>query len=550
MRNKAIITILFLVLTTIAFSQTQASDTTRILFIGNSYTYYNSSPELLKGLLREKFPNKVVETQLISQGGMTLELHWKVDRAREAIQSKDWDYVVLQEQSKLGMRLIIDDVTHFGQTDLFFEYARKFDAEIKKAGAKTVFFMTWSMEDAPKQQDILTHAYTGIAKELNAIVVPVGLVWDQVRKSDQMDLYIYDGSHPTQHGSYLVATTMFATLFGENPVGLSGDISGKRLSSTGEAAWESTPLTRITVSDAKVIQAASWSTVKKMNRRGYPVVKQPKPTYNIPSLAAGDNITTNDIIGKWYGTSSYSNDYDGLILNVTAIDDELKASLTFYTPDRVDEMTVNKISLENNQLRLTIMDSLRGLSSDIKFSFADDKITGLSKSFLRNVTRYKHWDISRNNIQQGLDLEAMDVLMTTFASAIEKDGYVNAALSYYKAYSALIGEAYQPEEAYLSAMGSILIEDNKMTEALHLFELATTLYPESVNGYLNYANALMGAKQGEKAVMIYTKGYELAKKMKHKDLLTIESNLKKIKANASATQRALPSPPPPPGGGH
>lgn len=550
MRNKASITTILLFVATLAFSQAQPADTTRILFIGNSYTYYNSSPELLKGLAKEKFPDKVVETQLISQGGMTLELHWKGDRARQAIQSKNWDYVVLQEQSKLGMRLIIDDVTHFGQTDLFFEYARKFDAEIKKSGAKTVFFMTWSMEEEPNQQGILTHAYTSMARELNATLAPVGLVWDQVRKNDQMDLYIYDGSHPTQQGSYLVATTMFATLFDANPEGLSGNISGNRLSSTGAMASESASLVNISANDVKVIQAASWAAAKKMNRRGYPVAKRPKPTYEIPSLKAGDKITANDIIGKWYGTSSYSNDYDGLILNLESIDDGLKASLTFYTPDRADQMTINKIGLEDNQLHLTIMDSLRGLSSDIKFSFAKGKMTGKSKSFLRNVTRYKSWDLSRNNMQQGLDLEAVDELMRTFRSAIEKEGYINAALIYYEAYSSLIGGAYQPEEAYLSAMGSILIEDNKMKKALQLFELATALYPESVNAYLNYGSALMDAKQGDKAVMIYTKGYDLAKKSKHKDLLTIEANLKKMKANASASKLALPPPPPPRRGGH
>lgn len=551
MQQKALFTLFLLVIATLSFSQTQSSDTTRILFIGNSYTYYNSSPELLKGLAKEKFPNQVVETQLISQGGMTLELHWKGDRARQAIQSKDWDYVVLQEQSKLGMGTIIDERTYFGETSLFFEYARKFEGEIKKSGAKTVFFMTWSTVSHPEEQKILTHAYTSMAKELGAKLAPVGLVWDKVRDNDQIDLYAVDGSHPSVAGSYLVATTLFATLFEESPVNLSGKISGKRLSGSGVPALESSPLAAISSSESKVIQKASWAVVKALNKKGgYPKVKKPQLSFPIPTLEAGESMDLKHITGRWYGTSTYSADYDGLILDVTSQDNQPMISLAFYTPDRADQMTITKVALVDNQLHLTIMDSLRSLRSKIAFSLSDGQLTGVSNSLGSNMTRYKRWNVSKSKTQDGMDLEAADVLMKSFLSSIDKTGYVPAALTYYKQYSELIGKAYKPEEMYLNAMSNILIGDNKMTDALNLLELAMTLYPQSVNTYLNYGDVLVGAKQHEKGIKVYTTGYELAKKTKHKDLLLIETNLKKLKANASAIKPVLPPPPPPPRGGH
>ena len=217
----------FLTFVTLSFAQSNASDTTKILFIGNSYIYYNSSPELLRAMVKEKFPNQPIQVQLVSQGGMTLQRHWQEGRALKTIKSDDWDYVVLQEQSKLGMVLVIDNDMYFGQTDQFFKYARKFDAEIKNAGGKTVFLMTWSRKNRPKEQEILTYAYTAIAKELNAIVAPVGLVWDQVRSGDQFNLYDPDGSHPSAYGSFLSMTTLYATLLKDNPLGLSGKISGQ-----------------------------------------------------------------------------------------------------------------------------------------------------------------------------------------------------------------------------------------------------------------------------------------------------------------------------------
>ena len=209
---KPIKNFFYLVLVLFVFlscSNSTNSDPLKILFIGNSYTYYNSSPELLKALVNEKFPNKPLEIQLISQGGMTLKRHWEEGRSVEAIKSNDWDYVVLQEQSKLGMGLIIDNDFYFGQTDHFYEYARKFDTEIKKAGALTAFFMTWSVKQHPEEQKILTHAYSTIAKELNAKLIPVGLVWDKIRSQTDFDLYDLDGTHPSAYGSYLVAISMF-----------------------------------------------------------------------------------------------------------------------------------------------------------------------------------------------------------------------------------------------------------------------------------------------------------------------------------------------------
>lgn len=553
MKQKAIFTLLLLLIAALSFAQADRSDTTKILFIGNSYTYFNSSPELLKGLAKEKFPDHVVETQLVSQGGMTLERHWKGDRALEALKSKDWDYVVLQDQSKLGMGTIIDDRTYFGETSLFFEYARRFDAEIKKTTAETVFFMTWSTENHPEEQEILTHAYSSMAKELGAKLAPVGLVWDAVRDQDQMNLYYSDGSHPSAYGSYLIATTMFATLFGESPVDLSGQLSGNQLSSTGAIALESATLTDISTSDANVIQAASWAVVESLNKSGhYPEVEKPSLNFPIPVLEAGESMDLQRISGRWYGTSTYSGDYDGLILDVKSQDNNPKVSLAFYTPDRADQMTIAKFSIEDDQLHLTIMDSLRSLRSKITFSMSEGQLTGVSKSLGSQMTRYKSWDISKNQTQNGIDLESVDVLMQSFRSNTEKSGYIAAALRYYTQYSELIGKAYKPEETYLNAMGNILINDNKSTEALNLFELATTLYPQSINAYLNYGEALLTAKQPEKGIRNYTAGYELAKSTNHKDVLLIEANLKKLKVDASAIQRVLPPPPPPPPprGGH
>jgi len=547
---KPIKNFFYLVLVLFVFlscSNSTNSDPLKILFIGNSYTYYNSSPELLKALVNEKFPNKPLEIQLISQGGMTLKRHWEEGRSVEAIKSNDWDYVVLQEQSKLGMGLIIDNDFYFGQTDHFYEYARKFDTEIKKAGALTAFFMTWSVKQHPEEQKILTHAYSTIAKELNAKLIPVGLVWDKIRSQTDFDLYDLDGTHPSAYGSYLVAISMFSTLLEESSLGLSGVISGMQLSSTGESSLDSQTLVDISETDAQTIQKTSWEVVEDIRKEGgYIDINKPKQNYVLPKLTEGDIIDSKTIEGRWYGTSTYSNNYLGVILDVENIESSLEAKISFYAPNGQDKLFVRDVELKDKRLNMIIIDSLRTMSSELSFSFNNKELNGLSKSFGGNITNYKHWNLSRLNNQNGIDLEALDLLITSFNDEIESKGYVKAAINYYKKYSSLIGESYLPKEAYLNAVGYNFVQDAKVDEALNVFELAMTLYPESVNTYDSYGETLIKAGQFEKGLSVYTKGFELAKKTGNENATYMEANLKRFKEGKSKQQQSSPPPPPPP----
>ena len=545
-KKKIFIILIFLVSATISWSQSTPSDTTRILFIGNSYTYYNSLPELVKGLTKEKFSDQVIETKLVSQGGMTLQRHWQEEKAVQTIRSGNWDFVILQEQSKLGMAVMIDNDIFFGQTDLFFEYSRKFDLEIKKAGAKTVFFMPWSVRERPEEQEILTYAYSTIAKELNATLVPVGLVWDQLRINDKYNFYVLDGSHPSPMGSYLAATTIFSTLFDANPLGLSGSISGKELSSQGEPSLKSQLLTDITMADAKAIQLATWSVVNSMKKLdNYPKVEQPKPSYSIPVLEKGENINLKNITGKWYGTSTYGNNYLGLVLDVESIDDDLNVSLSFYSPDQEDKMSIEEVKLQENQLIIKMFDNLRRMKSTIRFSLKDDQMVGILES-LGSITVYKHLKFSRQSIQNELDIASFALLMQSFQSNTLKSGYVKAAIQHYEDYSIMIDKKYLPEERYLNAQGYNYMRENKIKDALNQFELAMTLYPLSVNTYDSFGEALVQAGQKEKALKIYSEGYELAKKTNDALLPYIKANFNKLKNGIPNTQQNRMAPPPPP----
>jgi tetratricopeptide (TPR) repeat protein len=84
--------------------------------------------------------------------------------------------------------------------------------------------------------------------------------------------------------------------------------------------------------------------------------------------------------------------------------------------------------------------------------------------------------------------------------------------------------------------------------ALNYFELAMIYYPQSVNTYKSYAEALIVAGRKDEALAVYTKAYELAKKNGHKNFTYMEENLNKLKNNISVDIEggAVPPPSPPP----
>lgn len=210
--------------------------TIKVLFIGNSYTYENNLPSLITGLAATAPKPKSLETKMVAVGGATLKKHWENRTALEVLKQGSWDYVVLQEQSMLPIV----------NPQEMYKYARLFDAEIKKIGAETVFFLTWARQNLPENQKNLTDAYISIAKELNAIVAPVGISWQTALKQyPDMILHDRDRSHPNLEGSYLAACVFYATFYRESPVGATS------YSSIG-----------ISESKALLIQRIAWETVE------------------------------------------------------------------------------------------------------------------------------------------------------------------------------------------------------------------------------------------------------------------------------------------------
>ncbi len=206
----------------------------RVLFIGNSFTYYNDLPRMVAELA-EAGGQRPLRYESETPGGYTLEKHWADRKAVKRIQSGRWDFVVLQDQSEAPLL----------RRDSMFKYGKKFDAEIKTQQAKTILYETWALQNKPDQQAAISKAYEGLSKDLNARLAPVGNAWHTALESDKkLVLHDTDQKHPNATGTYLAACVFYAIIYDQNPAGLPGRIGG------------------LTNDEAKRLQAIAWKSVQ------------------------------------------------------------------------------------------------------------------------------------------------------------------------------------------------------------------------------------------------------------------------------------------------
>lgn len=224
MKRGLIITILTVL------SYYMPAQTTKILLVGNSYTAANNLASVISQLSLSMGDTAVVYA--VNPGGYTFELHTVYAPTLAMIDSMDWDYVVLQEQSQRPS---------FPQSQVEVEvypYARYLDSliHVNNPCTETVFYMTWGRKygDAANcafwppvctftgMQQQLRDSYVKMANDNAALVAPVGEAWEKSWNTDStINLWVSDNSHPDVTGTYLAACVFYATIFRQSPVGAS-----------------------------------------------------------------------------------------------------------------------------------------------------------------------------------------------------------------------------------------------------------------------------------------------------------------------------------------
>ena len=188
-----------------------------MLFVGNSLTFFHDLPLVFAGLAQAG--GHAVEVDMAAKGGQTLADHAISSSTLEKLSGQRWDFVVLQEQSRIPAILAQRDEEMVPAVRLLDD----------RSGARTVLFMTWAsrdglrgagFEDYAAMQTAIETGYLAVAGEVGAMVAPAGVAWQRdLEEHPELELWQRDGSHPSPEGTYLAACVFYATLLGESPEG-------------------------------------------------------------------------------------------------------------------------------------------------------------------------------------------------------------------------------------------------------------------------------------------------------------------------------------------
>lgn len=182
----------------------------KILFLGNSFTFYHDLPEMVADLLQAEVKGNL-------RGGAYLHQH--IDPAdelcaitRKLLAEEKWDYVVLQDQSQ-------GPITH---PEEFSRAVAALSEMTRAAGGVPVLYETWAYEEGSEtlastgmaffeMQQKLSAGYRAAAEANQALLAPVGQVFAAARRAAQL----YDAAdhyHPSPEGSRLAAEMIAATI--------------------------------------------------------------------------------------------------------------------------------------------------------------------------------------------------------------------------------------------------------------------------------------------------------------------------------------------------
>lgn len=221
---KKILSLFLISYVAISFGQVNVS----ALFIGNSYTSYNNLTNLVQSLATADGNTLVVDSY--APGGYKFSQHSSDATTLAKISARDWDFVILQEQSQLPS---FPD----GQvaTDVY-PYAEILVNKIRENNPCSIplFYDTWGRKNGDSQwvgintfekmNERLLNAYTKMTEDAQGMMAPAGVAYEVIKNDPNAvvvfdELYVADESHPMIMGSYLVACIFNNLLFSTSSVG-------------------------------------------------------------------------------------------------------------------------------------------------------------------------------------------------------------------------------------------------------------------------------------------------------------------------------------------
>jgi hypothetical protein len=187
----------------------------RVLFIGNSFTYYNDMPSMVRRLAADDPAAPTLFVAQYTAPGWDLRRASSHDGLRELLEEVRWSDVVLQERSDERVPFFHD-----------------LNGRVRARGGRTVI-VDLGLGGVG--------AYSEIARSLEASLAPVWSAWERsMSERPSLNLLADDQHHPNRAGSFLIACVSYSVLTDRNPAEsrYTADLRGDEAAFIKAAAWD------------------------------------------------------------------------------------------------------------------------------------------------------------------------------------------------------------------------------------------------------------------------------------------------------------------------
>lgn len=173
-----------------------------LLFVGNSLTYTNDLPSLVKEAAKER--NIDINVEMLAYGNYAIVDHWADGKVQSMIRSKKYDFVIIQQGPSSqadGYEMLVNGGKPY--------------ADLCKANdTKLAYFMVWPSRTYYHTFSGVIANYTAGADANDALLCPVGKVWkEHFDKTNDFSYYGVDQFHPSLKGSKVAAKVIVSSLF-------------------------------------------------------------------------------------------------------------------------------------------------------------------------------------------------------------------------------------------------------------------------------------------------------------------------------------------------
>ncbi len=234
-----------------------ANSISRVLFLGNSLTYSNDLPEMVRVLALAAGTRWDITAVVVP--GVGLEDHFRSATVQRLLTEKHWDIVVLQQ----GPTTLASSRAHLRT------WTAEFGALIERAGGRPALYEVWPDSNWSGARfladfDRVRDSYALAAQDVAGIFLPAGEAWRMAWETDpRLPLYGGDSFHPSAMGTYLAALTIVGRLANRSVEGLPGSLR----------ASDGRMLVQISAAQALALQKAADRAIQSF--RDYEAVDQP-----------------------------------------------------------------------------------------------------------------------------------------------------------------------------------------------------------------------------------------------------------------------------------